>query len=116
MAQNLVNCSKCRTGILKEDLKNMKRGATNAKCRRKESCLYCNKEYKSARWLKDHELKCKKRPKENPTKGSLSKKEKRRKSIDPNLRKKVWDTYIGQATSAKCFCCWMNPITPFTLL
>ena len=39
---------------------------------------------------------------------------KRRKSIDPYLRKKVWNTYIGQVMNAKCFCCWKNEITPFT--
>jgi len=116
MDEKLVKCSKCKTRILKEDREKHEAECNNKKRQMpvKGSCKYCHKEYKSNRWLRDHELKCNKRLKENTTKVSLPKKKRRRKSIDPNLRKEVWDTYIGQATSAKCFCCWTNPITPFT--
>jgi len=42
------------------------------------------------------------------------KKTTKRKSIDPQLRKKLWEMYIGQKTDGKCYCCWKNSITPFT--
>lgn len=51
-----------------------------------------------------HERTCAKRKKKKP----------KRKSMDPKLRKSVWDIYIGQKTSAICFCCWRKEITPFT--
>jgi len=37
-----------------------------------------------------------------------------KKKISPDLRKMVWDTYIGSKTEYKCFCCWKKRITPFT--
>ena len=77
-------------------------------------CPHCSKPYaKKNAWYEDHIKKCKKNPQISETKHTITRK-KRRKSIDPNLRKLMWDTYIGQHTSAKCFCCWQATITPFT--
>ena len=39
---------------------------------------------------------------------------KRRPPIGGKMRKRVWDTYIGQRTEANCFCCRERRITPFT--
>ena len=73
------------------------------------NCPHCSKPYaKKSVWYDEHILKCKK----NPT--LVNKKKYKRKSINSNLRKRVWERYIGQKTSAKCFCCWENEITPFT--
>ena len=103
----LVKCSKCRTKILKSD-----KFLHESTCKKRKpvgECKHCNKEYKQTKALMDHEVKCKKRSKPpNPQR------RKRRKSIDPYLRMKVWNTYIGQTMNAKCFCCWNNKITPFT--
>ena len=46
--------------------------------------------------------------------GEKNKKPVKRKSIDPPLRKQLWEKYIGQKTEGKCYCCWKNTITPFT--
>ena len=42
------------------------------------------------------------------------KKPKIQKKIDPILRMKIWEIYIGQKTNGKCYCCWEKTITPFT--
>jgi len=44
-----------------------------------------------------------------------TKKDKKIKGLEitPEIRKLVWDTYIGKKTNSKCFCCWKNTITSF---
>ena len=62
------------------------------------NCKHCNKEYKREKAFIKHERNCQK----NKTK------------IPGEMRAQVWETYIGDTISAKCFCCWKNTITPFT--
>ena len=110
----LVACRLCGTQILKEDVNKHEMSCSKG-CKQRSSsivgsCKHCGRVYKRMKALNDHEIKCKKMPKTS----HIPKRKKRRKSIDPCLRKKVWDTYIGQKTSGVCFCCWKNEITPFT--
>jgi len=37
-----------------------------------------------------------------------------KQKISPILRYKIWEKYIGHKIEAKCFCCNINKITPFT--
>lgn len=67
-------------------------------------CPHCKCTYKTKGWLDKH-LSEKHPPKQPSTP---------RRSISGMLRKKVWDTYIGQYTQSICFCCNKSPITPFT--
>ena len=64
-------------------------------------CTQCNKVYKREGAFKKHQQNC-------------GNKKKKKKRIPPELRARVWNTYIGQKTRAKCFCCWRNTITPFS--
>jgi hypothetical protein len=65
------------------------------------SCPKCKGPYKTKYWLNKHLESC-------------GKKKKKKKSIDPRLRKKVWKRYIGNYLEAKCFCCREKIITPFS--
>ena len=65
------------------------------------SCPKCKGPYKTKYWLNKHLENCK---------GT----KKKRSSIPGILRKQVWERYIGQRTTSKCFCCNKNEITPFT--
>jgi len=67
---------------------------------------HCGKSYKTSGWLEKHQKKCEKR---NRTKDKPKK-----KRISPEMRFKIWEKYIGNKISAKCFCCWDIEITPFT--
>ena len=67
---------------------------------------HCGKSYKTKGWLEKHQEKCKKRN------GIIDKPKK--KKISPEIRFKIWEKYIGNKISAKCFCCWCIEITPFT--
>ena len=110
----LIKCAWCLELILKEDEK--KHSARCFKVKKKKpipagQCPHCQKKYQRKNFLESHIQKCKKK---NKTISSTPLPKKRRKSIDAYTRKKVWDFYIGQHTSALCFCCWKNVITPFT--
>tara|TARA_Y100000590_G_C15423486_1_gene902302 strand:- start:95 stop:616 length:522 start_codon:yes stop_codon:yes gene_type:complete len=63
-------------------------------------CKKCGKTYKTSEWFKKHSC--------------ASVKLHKRKSISGQIRKQVWETYIGQKTESKCFCCKKNSITPFS--
>lgn len=63
-------------------------------------CPNCKTTYKTESWLKKH-----------LERGNCKKK---RSSISGNLRKKVWEEYVGQRIETKCFCCRTKRITPFT--
>ena len=65
-------------------------------------CPSCKSTYKTQKWLDRH------------VKGGKCNSNLKRTSIPGALRKEVWDTYVGQRTSAKCLCCNKNEITPFT--
>ena len=85
----------------------------------KQNCPHCRKTYASEKWLLKHLEKCEKNVKMGQGEEIVQKKPKasikiKRKAIDSRLRKNVWDTYIGQKTSGKCFCCRENEITAFT--
>ena len=67
---------------------------------------HCGKSYKTRGWLEKHQEKCKKRNR------NIDKPKK--KKISPEMRFKVWEKYVGNKISAKCFCCWCIDITPFT--
>lgn len=105
----METCSKCSTKVLKNDLENHE-----AWCKKKGrrsvigKCSYCQKQYKVRKALEEHEVKCQKNP------NNIAIKKPRRKSINPHLRMKVWETYIGKRHRGKCFCCNLNEITPFT--
>jgi len=84
-------------------------------------CPKCSKSYKNKKSFEKHVNDCSSAPKASPKTSpktspeiAKAKKPTRRKGVDANLRKEVWDTYVGQKTSAKCFCCWKSKITPFT--
>ena len=70
-------------------------------------CPICKQTYKTKAWFDKHcaSSQCTIPPK---------KKKKKRASIPGKLRKAVWETYVGQQTSARCRCCWANTITPFS--
>ena len=89
-------CLECGAfrGIVPQDHKTLHAGDKKKCLRHKKDCPTKNKKTQSAVITK--------------------KTKKKRKSINPTLRKKVWDTYIGQKTSSKCFCCRKRDITPFT--
>ena len=67
---------------------------------------HCGKSYKTRGWLEKHQEKCKKRNR------NVDKPKK--KKISPEMRFKVWEKYVGDTISAKCFCCLSADITPFT--
>lgn len=79
------------------------------------TCPHCSRFYTTKGWYESHVKKCKKNPtnKKNPP-NKKTRKKKSKKNIPPELRARVWNTYIGQQTKAKCFCCWKNTITPFS--
>ena len=112
----LVNCEHCNTKVLKEDLENHQKNCLKNKD--KIQCTHCNKSLTKG-YIKRHENTCKNKSTQKSPTDSLQDKNKkikknRRKSIDPELRKSVWDKYIGKATNSKCFCCRKKEITPFT--
>ena len=110
MEDELVYCSKCNTQVLQDNLKSHEEG-----CKQTRQlpvvgkCSYCQKPYKRKKALEDHEIKCKKKiiPKEKCKKP-------RRSKIHQLIRKRVWETHIGQKTRSLCFCCFDQVITPFT--
>ena len=106
---NINKCQYCTTQVLKEDMNDHLKI-----CSKNHQCQYCSKPYKQKKSLENHIKQCDKRPKEELKRGIAIQKKKRRKSIEGGLRKKVWETYIGNKTEGKCFCCWQTVITPFT--
>ena len=69
---------------------------------KKHSCPKCGKGYETqGKYYKLHIQKCT---------GSVFKKPSRPK-ITGAMRLAVWETYIGQRTKGKCFCCWKTEIT-----
>ena len=93
------------------------------------SCPHCGHSYKGEAWLNKHIAKCSKHPihkgprfkarkttTPRPSANPKPVKKTRRKSLDSSLRIKVWETYIGQQTQGRCFCCHdgQRPIRPFS--
>ena len=72
-------------------------------------CSDCNRSYKYKSGLKKHIEKCKKATNVKPT--NVKPKKAR---ISGYIRKQVWETYVGQYLTTKCFCCYKSEITPFS--
>ena len=102
----LNKCEDCGTSLLKEDMEDHMRMCSKSRKRRSSfdnlpKCKYCKITCGGDGEPKKHESTCTKRPK-------------KRKSINPHLRSRIWEIHVGISTRAKCFCCWKNEITPFT--
>ena len=95
-------------------------------------CVKCGKSFKTQTWLQKHMVREHPTPPPSPKSAPVSvsktvekpktvikvpnakKKARIKQKISPILRSRVWETYIGDTTKAKCFCCNTNKITPFT--
>merc|ERR1712127_172770 len=74
-------------------------------------CEYCNKRYKGLVCYNKHIEKCERKTdieKKAPAKRG------RKKKIAPLVRWMIWQTYIGDRSESKCFCCWQKRITLLT--
>lgn len=105
-----TTCQQCGMTLLAEGIHehNRKycrhRRISNAKA--KFPCPKCNKTYETqGKYYKRHVESCKGMLDEMPTK------KKRRQGITGEMRLAVWETWVGQRTRAKCFCCWQADIT-----
>jgi len=108
--ENIKQCRFCGTQVLNEDMKKH----INICSKKQFICKYCLKSYKQKKSYENHIKQCDKRSKEESKKNISQPKKRRRKSLEGSLRTLVWNTYIGNKTEYKCFCCWNNKITPFT--
>ena len=76
-------------------------------------CDNCNhKGWKTLTGMNKH--KCKNNKNSKILKRDRTSDKPKKKKISPEMRFKVWEKYVGNKISAKCFCCWCKDITPFT--
>jgi len=94
-------------------------------------CKKCGATYKSYNWLQKHiktkhpspteltqsilrSVQANNTPKKFIKIPNANRKAYIKQKISPILRYKIWEKYIGHKIEAKCFCCNINKITPFT--
>ena len=109
------------TNEAREDI--IKQDVTIHKVHSGGNCKHCDKYYQSYGWLKKHESKCtliikKEKQKEKQTEEVMGLKQyntpTKKLKIAPHIRFQVWDKWVGNKITTKCFCCDIEYITPFT--